>query len=184
MMMKRGCRIVPLYVALEGALDATNLARAEKVVEGLRAYQPDISLLVLSDTYLSSARQVLLDRNAEKYTCLLCKRRMYRLAERVARERRAKGIVTGESLGQVASQTLDNLAVLTDAAEIPLYRPLIGFDKEETIRLAKEIGTFDLSISPASSCRAVPHKPATTASIATITALEEAVEASCGGRED
>jgi thiamine biosynthesis protein ThiI len=71
--------------------------------------------------------------------------------------------VTSESLGQVASQTLDNLMVLDDAASIPVYRPLIGFDKEEIIRIAREIGTFPESVSSALGCRVVPHGTSTAA---------------------
>ncbi|MDD3858414.1 MAG: THUMP domain-containing protein, partial [Methanoculleus sp.] len=145
LMMKRGCRIVPLYIGLEGYLDGTNLARTKATVEALRRYQPDIGLLVVEDGYLARARRTLEERGEERYTCLLCKRRMYRIAAEVARRTGAKGFVTGESMGQVASQTLDNLAVLTDAAAIPVYRPLIAFDKEDVVRLARDIGTFDAS---------------------------------------
>jgi thiamine biosynthesis protein ThiI len=175
MMMKRGCRIVPLYVGLEGYLDETNLARTKATVEALRRYQPDIELLVVEDGYLGRARRMLEERGEERYTCLLCKRRMYRIAAEVARREGAKGFVTGESMGQVASQTLDNLAVLTDAATIPVYRPLIAFDKEDAVRLAREIGTFDASIAPACGCGAVPARPSTAAAVETVRALEEAV---------
>ncbi|MFA6673248.1 MAG: tRNA uracil 4-sulfurtransferase ThiI [Methanoculleus sp.] len=175
LMMKRGCRIVPLYVGLEGYLNETNFARAKATVEALRRYQPDIELLVVRDGYLARARRTLEERGEERYTCLLCKRRMYRIAAEVARQVGAKGFVTGESMGQVASQTLDNLAVLTDAAAIPVYRPLIAFDKEDVVRLARDIGTFDASIAPAGGCGAVPARPSTAAAVETVRALEEAV---------
>ncbi len=119
MMMKRGCRILPVYVALEGFLGDDARERAEKVVEVLRMYQPGIRLQVIPDSFLASAKKELTRWDLEKYTCILCKRRMYRIAGAVAREMGAKGLVTGESLGQVASQTLDNLFVLNDAAESP-----------------------------------------------------------------
>ena len=98
---------------------------------------------------------------------------MYRIAQEVAKEIGAKGIVTGESLGQVASQTLDNLAVLDDAAQLPVYRPLIGFDKTDTISLAREIGTYDLSVAKASVCKAVPKSPSTKAQLQVILDLEK-----------
>ncbi len=179
MMMKRGCRIVPLFVALDTFLDETTIARAERVVEVLARYQPGIRLVVIKDPYLAAARQELVRRHLEKYTCIFCKRRMYRVATAYALQAGAKGIVTGESLGQVASQTLDNLAVLTDAAsDVPIHRPLIGFDKEETVRIAREIGTFAESISKASGCTAVPCGPSTRAKLATIREIEEKLEAS------
>ena len=163
MMMKRGCRILPIFVALETFLDDDARERAEKVVEVLRLYQPDIRLWVIPDSYLACAREGLVRRGLEKFTCLICKRRMYRIAEAVARDEGAKGIATGESLGQVASQTLDNLLVLNEAVGLPVYRPLIGLDKEEITRIAREIGTFGISTAQIKGCQAVPKKPSTSA---------------------
>jgi thiamine biosynthesis protein ThiI len=152
MMMKRGCRITPIYVDLESLGGERALARAKEVAKALRAYQPDLELLVMKDRFLADAKDVLRSSDLENYACLICKRRMYRIAESVAKDIGAKGIVTGESLGQVASQMLDNLFVLVSAVSIPVYRPLIGFDKVETERIAKEIGTFEPSILPAEGC--------------------------------
>jgi thiamine biosynthesis protein ThiI len=177
MMMKRGCRIMPLFVALDTFLDDTTVARAKRVVEQLAGYQPGIELLVVSDPYLAAAKKELIRRHLEKYTCIFCKRRMYRVATAYADKVGAKGIVTGEALGQVASQTLDNLLVLDEAAGIPVYRPLIGFDKEDAIRTAREIGTFEQSISPASGCTAVPKGPSTNAKLDTIREIESKLEA-------
>jgi thiamine biosynthesis protein ThiI len=176
MMMKRGCRIIPLFVALDNFLDETTLARAKRVVEVLARYQPGIELTVIRDSYLAAARKELVRNHLEKYTCIFCKRRMYRIATALARQVGAKGIVTGESIGQVASQTLDNLVVLTDAAEIPIYRPLIGFDKEETTTIAREIGTFVESTSTASGCKAVPKGPSTKAKLDKIREIEAKME--------
>lgn len=175
MMMRRGCRIIPLYIALNGVLDESNLERAERVVEVLRTFQPNIRLVTLEDTFLSRAHDALVSRRLEKYTCVVCKRRMYRIAQAYAHYAGAKGIVTGESLGQVASQTLDNLLVLDSASSIPVYRPLIGFDKEDTIRIAREIGTFLPSTSRASACRAVPSRPSTNAELERIEEIERAL---------
>jgi len=177
MMMKRGCRILPLFISLDTFLDETTIARAQRVIEELARYQPGIELTVISDSYLAAAKKELITRHLEKYTCIFCKRRMYRVATAFANKAGAKGIVTGESIGQVASQTLDNLVVLTDAAEIPIYRPLIGFDKVETIRLSRDIGTFDQSISAASGCKAVPTGPSTKAKLETIRDIESSLEA-------
>ncbi len=178
MMMKRGCRIIPVFVALDTFLDETTLARAERVVDVLTAYQPGIKLTVIKDPYLAAAKHELISRHLEKYTCIFCKRRMYRVATGFALQIGAKGVVTGESLGQVASQTLDNLVVLTDAAsDLPIYRPLIGFDKEEIIKISREIETFSVSTSKASGCKAVPSGPSTKANLATIREIEEKLEA-------
>ena len=172
MMMKRGCRILPIFVALGSFLEDDARVRAGKVVEVLRMYQPDIRLRVIPDSYLACAKKELVRQGLEKFTCLICKRRMYRIAEAVAREEGAKGIVTGESLGQVASQTLDNLFVLNDAAGLPVYRPLIGLDKEEITRMAREIGTFQSSTIQIKGCQAVPKKPSTSAVLEKIQEIE------------
>ncbi len=176
MMMKRGCRILPLFVTLDTFLDDTTIARAQRVVAQLAQYQPGIELTVISDSYLAAAKAELVSRHLEKYTCIFCKRRMYRVATAYADRVGAKGIVTGESIGQVASQTLDNLVVLTDAAEIPIYRPLIGFDKEDTIQLARQIGTFTESTSSAAGCKAVPVGPSTKAKLEVIREIESKLE--------
>lgn len=178
MMMKRGCRILPLFVSLEGFLDETTIARAERVVQILSRYQPGIHLTVVRDPYLAEAKKALVQDGQEKFTCILCKRRMYRIATAFAHQHGARGIVTGESLGQVASQTLDNLVVLTDAAaDIPIHRPLIGFDKEDAIRIARGIGTFSESVSKASGCLAVPSGPSTKANLETIRKIEKGIDA-------
>ena len=85
------------------------------------------------------------------------------MAEEVATREGADFIVTGESLGQVASQTLDNLVVLSRAVEIPVIRPLIGFDKQDTVEIARKIGTFDISSMRSESCPYVPRRPSTKA---------------------
>ena len=130
-------------------------------------------LTVIKDSYLAAAKEELIQKHHEKYTCIFCKRRMYRVATAFALKNGAKGIVTGESLGQVASQTLDNLVVLTNApSEIPIHRPLIAYDKEDAIRIAQQIGTFSESVSKASGCKAVPQGPSTKANLEFIRDLE------------
>ncbi|MGA2935217.1 MAG: tRNA uracil 4-sulfurtransferase ThiI [Methanomicrobiales archaeon] len=178
MMMKRGCRILPIFIALESFLGDDARERAEKVVDVLRMYQPDIRLQVIPDSFLACAKKELTRWDLEKYTCLICKRRMYRIAEAVAREKGAKGLVTGESLGQVASQTLDNLLVLDDAADLPIFRPLIGLDKEEIIRIARDIGTFPGSTVQIKGCQAVPRKPSTRAVLEKVREIEGGLD--CG----
>lgn len=111
-----------------------------------------------------------------KLQCVLCKRMMYRIAAEIAKKEVADAIITGESLGQVASQTLINLEVEGQAIEIPILRPLIGFDKVDTIRIARDIETYEISTIPALSCRIVPKKPATQAKLEEVLAEEEKVD--------
>jgi thiamine biosynthesis protein ThiI len=98
-----------------------------------------------------------------RFTCVICKRMMVRYAEKIAKKEHADAIIMGDSLGQVASQTLQNIRVVEQAVKIPILRPLIGLDKEDVVKIAKEIGTYDLSILSSGGCSAVPIKPATRA---------------------
>ncbi len=91
--------------------------------------------------------------------CVLCRRMMYRVAEKYADKIKAEGIVTGESMGQVASQTLSNLVTEDEAVERPVYRPLMGLDKNEIIEISKEIGTYEISIQPSTGCMLTPEGP-------------------------
>lgn len=107
----------------------------------------------------------------DRYTCVFCKRMLLRYAEKIAKKEKADGIIMGDSLGQVASQTLRNIRVIDQVVSIPILRPLIGLDKEEIVKIAKEIGTYELSIKKSNGCTAVPNKPSTKAKLNDI--LEE-----------
>ncbi|MHA1132552.1 MAG: tRNA sulfurtransferase [Candidatus Helarchaeota archaeon] len=136
LMMKRGCDIIPLFCDLTPYNTEAAYSRAVKVLQKLSEYSPLKKLLLFRAPHgfiLEQLKGVIHPKN----TCLMCKRIMYRIAERLATQLNAKGIVTGENLGQVASQTLDNLFILNQSVRIPVFRPLIGFDKIEVITLSK-----------------------------------------------
>ena len=99
----------------------------------------------------------------EEYTTLIMRRYMMRIAERIAREQECEALVTGESIGQVASQTMTALGCTDDVAGMPVFRPLIGFDKSEIISIARKIGTLEISELPYEDCCTVftPRHPAT-----------------------
>jgi thiamine biosynthesis protein ThiI len=88
----------------------------------------------------------------EDYGITIMRRFMFRLAERIARSNAALAIYTGESVGQVASQTLESMYVINEVTKMPVLRPLVGFDKEEIVARAQRIGTFDISIRPYEDC--------------------------------
>lgn len=106
-----------------------------------------------------------------RFTCIFCKRMLLRYAEKIAENESASAIIMGDSLGQVASQTLKNIKTIEQAIQIPVLRPLIGFDKENIVKIAKEIGTYNLSILPTTGCKAVPYNPVTQSKVEKI--LEE-----------
>jgi len=96
------------------------------------------------------------------YTCIFCKRMMLRIAEKLAEKEKCDFLITGENMGQVASQTLDNMAVIQQAVKIKVLQPILSFDKNDTIRIARKIGTFDKSIEKSPGCPFLPEHPATT----------------------
>jgi len=108
--------------------------------------------------------------------CVLCRRMMLRVAGELGKRQGAFAIVTGESLGQVASQTLTNIATEFPAAPLPVLRPLIGLDKQEIVEMAKRIGTYEISIQPGNCCTAVPERPATKAGIGFVEAEERGLD--------
>ena len=99
----------------------------------------------------------------EEYTTLIMRRFMMRIAERIAREQECEALITGESIGQVASQTMTALGCTDDVTSMPVFRPLIGFDKSEIIDVARKIGTLEISELPYEDCCTVftPRHPAT-----------------------
>ncbi|CAD7770179.1 tRNA sulfurtransferase [Candidatus Methanoperedenaceae archaeon GB37] len=170
LMMKRGCEIVFLYCNNHPFSDEDTWKRAMECIEALRAWSP-IGFRVYEAPNGENLR-VFLDRCDEKLVCVLCKRMMYRIAIEIMKREGAHGIVTGTSLGQVASQTAQNLMAEAYQLSYPIYHPLIGLDKKEIITIAERIGTYTSSIGPG-SCTAMPDHPATEAKIERVLLAEE-----------
>jgi len=174
--MKRGCPMVPIYFDNAPFTDESTTNRAINVAKVLFDWALDFPRKI----YVISHGQNLAEfkeKCPERLTCLLCKRMMYRMAEIIADMEGAEGIVTGEAIGEQASQTLRNLRVLTSAAtKYPIHRPILGFDKTETEELARKIGTFEVSIQEAKGCTAAPSKPATSADPQDVIEAEKKLE--------
>jgi len=171
--MKRGCPVVPVYFDNSPFTDESTTERALSVARVLF----DWAIGFPRKVYVVPHGQNLAEfkkKCPERLTCILCKRMMYRIAERIAEMERAEGIVTGEAIGEQASQTLQNLRVLNTAAtKYPIHRPLLGFDKAETERIAQKIGTYEPSAKRAKGCSAAPRKPATMAKPQEVAKAEE-----------
>jgi thiamine biosynthesis protein ThiI len=116
------------------------------------------------------------DREAHRYYFLLQKRLLYRLADALADQVGADVLATGENLGQVSSQTLPNLVTLEQAARRPILRPLLGLDKVDILRLAREWGTYETSVGPELCDLLGPDKPATTSRIEPVVEAERRVK--------
>lgn len=127
---------------------------------------------------LTEVQMYIKDSAPDEYSLILQRRSMMRIASMIARRNKAKAIITGETLGQVASQTLTNMAAVEDASSLIVLRPLVGFDKLETTKKAKELGTFEISIQPyIDSCTAFsPKRPATKSDINEIREIESKLE--------
>jgi tRNA uracil 4-sulfurtransferase len=161
-MMQRGCRLIFVHFHSAPYLDNTSQEKVRRLVTTLTRHQ------FLSRLYLvpfGEIQRQIVASVARPLRVILYRRMMLRIAEAIARKEKAKALVTGESLGQVASQTLDNMVVVQQAARLPILRPLVGMDKQEIIDQARRIGTFDISSIPDQDCCQlfVPKHPATKA---------------------
>ncbi len=156
LLMKRGAHVIPVHFKKTNEEEAGFM----KLISVLKKFSYGTEFRPIIIEHASTLRNYL-QKGAREWICLRCKRRMLVIANKVANELGANAIVTGDSLGQVASQTLENLEVETRCLERPVLRPLIGMDKEEIVRIAKEIGTYDISITYDVTCPFVPKKPKT-----------------------
>ena len=160
MMAKRGVRLDAVHFE---SFPYTSERAREKVLELARIvseYAGDIYVHVVSLTHI---QEELVKACEEDYFTLLLRRYMMTIAERIARMKDCSALITGESLGQVASQTMQALGVTDAAVSLPVFRPCIGMDKEEIVTIARKIGTFETSIQPYEDCCTVftPRHPRT-----------------------
>ncbi len=159
-MLKRGCRVVFVHFHSAPYLPPTSQAKARALVERLTEWQYDSRLFLVP--FGEIQREVVLSVPGPARV-VVYRRLMVRIAEAIGRREGALALATGESLGQVASQTLENIVAIDAAAAGPVLRPLIGTDKIEIIHEAKQLGTFDISIEPDADCCTlfVPKHPLT-----------------------
>ncbi|CAD5244637.1 tRNA uracil 4-sulfurtransferase ThiI [Thermococcus camini] len=157
LMMKRGVEVIPVHIYM----GEKTLEKVRRIWNQLKKYNygGKGELIVVKPKERERIIEKLREMKKEKYTCVFCKYMMVKHADRVAREFGAKGIVMGDSLGQVASQTLENMYIVSQATDLPIYRPLIGMDKEEIVSIAKKIGTFELSTLPEDEIPFIPKHP-------------------------
>ncbi len=171
-MMKRGCEALFIHFYSAPFVKEESLDKAIALGEKLSEYQEGGKLI--SVPFGEIQRQIAA-RTEESFRVLLYRRMMLRIAEKLALEYGAQALVTGESLSQVASQTLSNLNTIEQAAGMPIFRPLIGMDKVEIIAEARKIGTFETSILPHDDCCSflVPKHPKTSSRAEVLEAIEK-----------
>ena len=170
-MMKRGCRVLFVHFHSVPYLPVTSQGKARALVARLTEWQYDSRLLLVP--FGEIQREVVLTVPPPARV-VVYRRLMVRIAEALAREHGALALATGESLGQVASQTLENIARIDEAAGLPILRPLIGMDKLEITHEARRLDTFEISIEPDQDCCTlfVPRHPATRMSERDVGAAE------------
>jgi thiamine biosynthesis protein ThiI len=173
-MMKRGCAVTFVHFHSYPILSRASQEKARELVQLLTTWQQRSRLYLVP--FGEIQQQVVLGV-PPPMRVVIYRRLMLQIAERIARSRHAQALVTGDVVGQVASQTLENLAVVGDVARLPLFRPLIGMDKDEIMAEAMKLGTYPISIIPDQDCCTLftPRNPLTRAKLGAIAAAEQAL---------
>ena len=172
MMMKRGCEVILVHFYNEVA---GGHGKVEKLARILSGWQPGIVLILVPFRELQNK---IITKVPAAWRIILYRRLMLRIAQEFAEKEQAKALVTGNSLGQVSSQTLENISAIEDAVDMPVFSPLIGFDKQEIISLAKTIGTYELSIRPYQDCCSfmIARHPVTRAKTTQVREIEKTLK--------
>jgi thiamine biosynthesis protein ThiI len=171
LLMKRGLRIECIHFASPPYTNAGVIEKLKDLLGKLNKYQPEIRLNIIPFTKL---QEEIYKQSDESYAITLMRRMMFRLADKLAKRRRCLAISTGESVGQVASQTLESMNVINEVTNLPVLRPVVCYDKVDIIDLARKIDTFDISIRPFEDCCTIfaPKNPKTKPSMEEVLKFE------------
>ncbi len=180
--MRRGCRVSAVYFH---SFPYTGDKTREKVLDLARLLARWQGRMSVHVVHFTEVQKALREHGRADYAVLLYRRMMMRTACLVAETENCKALLTGESIGQVASQTLENLAVIEDAATLPVLRPLITYNKEMIVEEAQRIGTFETSILPYDDCCSlfVPKHPATRARVSDLERAEDGLDVAAMARQ-
>ncbi|HHU23340.1 MAG TPA: tRNA 4-thiouridine(8) synthase ThiI [Clostridiales bacterium] len=175
MIAKRGVKLIPVHFF---SFPYTSQQAKEKVIELARILTAYCGRLTLEIVPFTKIQEEIGRNCPEEFFTIIMRRFMMRISERIALSNGCKALVTGENLGQVASQTMEAMAVTEECVSLPVLRPLIGFDKEEIVRLARQIGTFETSILPYEDCCTVftPRHPRTKPRLRDVIAAEAGLD--------
>jgi thiamine biosynthesis protein ThiI len=175
MMAKRGLVLNAIHFASPPYTSPQSEEKVHNLLRKVSKYSGNICLLTVGFTEI---QEEIRDKCPEELFTLVMRRFMMRIAQRIAEREDSKALITGESLGQVASQTLNALACTDAVVGMPVFRPLIGLDKDEIIKVSRKIDTFDISIEPYEDCCTVftPKHPKTKPQISIIETAEQALD--------
>ena len=174
-LMKRGAKLFFVHFHSVPYTTQDSIQQVENLVELLTYYQYESTLYLVP---FAELQQHIVLKSDQKLRVILYRRFMIRVAEEIAQWNKAQAIVTGDSLGQVASQTLRNISVIDEVSTIPIFRPLIGTDKEDIMHLAAKIGTYDISKEPYDDCCSflAPRAPETWAKLQEVLEAEKSFD--------
>ncbi len=175
MMAKRGLRIIPVHFF---SFPYTSELAKEKVIDLAKILTAYCGRLFVEVVPFTHIQEEIRAKCPEEYFTIIMRRMMMRIADEIAKKNACGALITGESLGQVASQTMEAMLATGDAATLPILRPLVGMDKEEVIRIARQIGTFETSILPYEDCCTVftPRHPCTHPKLEKVLEAESALD--------
>ena len=175
MMAKRGLTLNAIHFASPPYTSPQSEEKVHNLLRQVSRYCGNICLFTVGFTEI---QEEIRDKCPEELFTLIMRRFMMRISQRIAEREECKALITGESLGQVASQTLNALACTDAVVGMPVFRPLIGLDKEEIIKVSRKIETFDISIEPYEDCCTVftPKHPKTKPQISILEAAEKALD--------
>lgn len=175
MMAKRGVRLTAIHFASPPYTSERAEQKVVKLLKKVALYSGDMTMYTVPFTEI---QETIRKKCPEDYFTLIMRRLMMKISERIARDKKCSALITGESLGQVASQTINALACTDEAAHMPVFRPLIGMDKQEIVDISYKIDTYETSIEPYEDCCTVftPKHPRTNPVLERVIAAEEAGE--------
>lgn len=174
LMMKRGCDITILNFNNHPYTGGSN-EKIIKIYHKIQEYASGSELKLYQVNYGDFLKKCT-EEAPPRMTCVLCKSGMYQIAEKIAKQEKALGIIDGSSVGQVASQTLPNILATRYSTSMPVLSPLIGLDKTEISEISEKIGTFPISTLPDSGCSAAPKHPETNAVLEKVLEVQEKIE--------
>ncbi len=172
LLMKRGCQVIFTHFHSYPQTSQESISQVKKLVKILNQYQLNSKLYLIP---LLNIQKQIIANCPQKLRVILYRRMMIRLANQIAEKENAKALLTGDSVGQVASQTLENIQAISQASNLPILRPLAGFNKQEIINLAEKIKTYQTSIQPFPDCCSlfIPKHPETKAKLPEIIKSEQ-----------
>ncbi|TZE81937.1 tRNA uracil 4-sulfurtransferase ThiI [Calorimonas adulescens] len=173
MMMKRGIEIIPVHFYSFPFTSERSKQKVIDITKELSRYSSDGIKLYIA--FFTNIQKSIYENCPENYIVTIMRRMMMRIASRIAEKENAIGIITGENVGQVASQTLESMYVTNSVASMPVYRPVIGMDKQDIIKISHDIGTYDISIRPYEDCCTVfvPKHPVIKPSLERVNEIEK-----------